>query len=385
MRAVPPSIASPQPSAVPAGSRHQAQLLPPGSCATVPPTPLFCTPNKPQTTKTLAKCPTCAPTLPCRSYLNNDPFSAEFRAATSAASAAPSFYGRVPPQHWSYPPHIDRGRAAAAREAAAGRMPYGGSESYRHMCRWVLSLLFCVCVYLLHSVEAALGFCCGRACNLLGTGTGQLHVAAAAALLSKRFPCSPARLPPPPHPAGYCSWFSGFFFDHPLLAGFECYWRVEPHVHFMCDIRTDPFRAMRDANQSLAWTIVVRVCTTCLCLFTCVSLLVWFVAYAACMLGGYVHVCAPPQSRPGLPHTCLPACSAHHALLMPALLGSDCALLSALPCPCLPLLWATDGGGAAHDPHPVARGAALAGCQPAARGAGQPAAGVHRRRRIRGG
>jgi hypothetical protein len=150
-----------------------------------------------------------------------------------------------------------------------------------------------------------------QACNLLAMGTGQLHVAAAAALLSKSFPCSPARLPPPPHPAGYCSWFSGFFFDHPLLAGFEWYWRVEPHVHFMCDIQTDPFRAMRDANQSLAWTIVVRVCTMCLCLCTCVCLFVWFVAMLlACLVG--MSMCVRPRS-PALGYL-TPACSAPSCL-----------------------------------------------------------------------
>jgi uncharacterized membrane protein YgcG len=120
-------------------------------------------------------------------YLNEKPFSAAFRHAVAAATQAPVLFGLVPAEHWSYPPHINQTRAAEVRAAARERMPYGGSESYRFMCRY----------------------------------------------------------------------FSGFFFDHPLLAGFDWYWRVEPEVDFMCQIEEDPFKAMAAANQSLAWTIVM--------------------------------------------------------------------------------------------------------------------------------
>lgn len=33
-----------------------------------------------------------------------------------------------------------------------------------------------------------------------------------------------------------CRFNSGFFFHHPLLANFDYYWRVEPHVKFFCDL-----------------------------------------------------------------------------------------------------------------------------------------------------
>ena len=102
-----------------------------------------------------------------------------------------------------------------------------------------------------------------------------------------------------------CRFFSGFFFEHPLLLGFDWYWRVEvrplrapcgaadgspgarrnsggssagaspaaaacspwparpappaqPDVHFMCDVHQDPFAAMAAANQSIAWVIMAR-------------------------------------------------------------------------------------------------------------------------------
>ncbi|GAB4820904.1 hypothetical protein N2152v2_007950 [Parachlorella kessleri] len=91
-------------------------------------------------------------------------------------------------EHWSYPDFVDQDRAAAARKNLEDQVPYGGSESYRHMCRF----------------------------------------------------------------------FSGFFFRHPLLDGFEYYWRMEPAVSFICNIQQDPFRYMKDHNISYGWNIIVN-------------------------------------------------------------------------------------------------------------------------------
>ncbi|KAK6368375.1 hypothetical protein LTR64_006528 [Lithohypha guttulata] len=43
-----------------------------------------------------------------------------------------------------------------------------------------------------------------------------------------------------------CRWNSGFFYLHPALAEYDYYWRVEPDVHFFCNIPYDPFRFLRD-------------------------------------------------------------------------------------------------------------------------------------------
>ena len=43
-------------------------------------------------------------------------------------------------------------------------------------------------------------------------------------------------------------WQSGLFYLHPALAQYGYYWRVEPDVHFFCDIPYDPFRFMQ-ANE----------------------------------------------------------------------------------------------------------------------------------------
>ncbi|KAK9813855.1 hypothetical protein WJX73_002213 [Symbiochloris irregularis] len=43
-----------------------------------------------------------------------------------------------------------------------------------------------------------------------------------------------------------CRYFSGFFFRHPLLARFDFYWRMEPDVHYYCDLDYDPFLYMQE-------------------------------------------------------------------------------------------------------------------------------------------
>lgn len=46
-----------------------------------------------------------------------------------------------------------------------------------------------------------------------------------------------------------CRFNSGFFYRHPILQQFKWYWRVEPDVHFHCNIDFDPFLYMEDNNK----------------------------------------------------------------------------------------------------------------------------------------
>ena len=46
-----------------------------------------------------------------------------------------------------------------------------------------------------------------------------------------------------------CRWNSGLFYKHPALANTQYYWRVEPKVHFFCDVDYDVFRYMQDNNK----------------------------------------------------------------------------------------------------------------------------------------
>ncbi|KAL9062918.1 MAG: hypothetical protein Q9157_008539 [Trypethelium eluteriae] len=52
-----------------------------------------------------------------------------------------------------------------------------------------------------------------------------------------------------------CRWNSGLFYKHPALADYRYYWRVEPNVHFFCDIDYDVFRFMEDHNKTYGFTI----------------------------------------------------------------------------------------------------------------------------------
>ena len=52
-----------------------------------------------------------------------------------------------------------------------------------------------------------------------------------------------------------CRWNSGYFFRHPALAEMRYYWRVEPKVHFFCDVDYDVFRWMQDHNKTYGFTI----------------------------------------------------------------------------------------------------------------------------------
>ncbi|CAM1509832.1 Fc.00g001670.m01.CDS01 [Cosmosporella sp. VM-42] len=55
-----------------------------------------------------------------------------------------------------------------------------------------------------------------------------------------------------------CRFYSGFFYNHPLLLKYEWYWRVEPEISYFCDITYDPFLKMIEANKTYGFTIAVK-------------------------------------------------------------------------------------------------------------------------------
>ncbi|KAI7867917.1 nucleotide-diphospho-sugar transferase [Spinellus fusiger] len=70
-------------------------------------------------------------------FLNEEPFTKEFVEMTQKMTKAETHYGLVPEQHWSYPEWINQTLARECRENMAKEgIMYGGSESYRHMCRF---------------------------------------------------------------------------------------------------------------------------------------------------------------------------------------------------------------------------------------------------------
>ncbi|KAG7665832.1 uncharacterized protein J8A68_000658 [[Candida] subhashii] len=69
-------------------------------------------------------------------FLNDEPFTDEFIYLISSYIPKGNInFGSIPPAHWSYPDHIDQSKAQRIRQNYAD-IPYGDSESYRHMCRY---------------------------------------------------------------------------------------------------------------------------------------------------------------------------------------------------------------------------------------------------------
>ncbi|KAG7194344.1 Glycolipid 2-alpha-mannosyltransferase 1 [Scheffersomyces spartinae] len=70
-------------------------------------------------------------------FLNDQPFSEEFKSTVSALVSGTTKFGLIPQEHWSYPSWIDQEKAAASRQKMIEKkVIYGGSEPYRHMCRF---------------------------------------------------------------------------------------------------------------------------------------------------------------------------------------------------------------------------------------------------------
>ncbi|CAK7270773.1 alpha 1,2-mannosyltransferase 2.4.1 [Sporothrix epigloea] len=76
-------------------------------------------------------------------FLNDKPFDDEFKKVTSSLISGKTHYGLIPPEHWSFPAHIDQERAKKVREEMAQKkIIYGDSVSYRHMCRFESGFFF---------------------------------------------------------------------------------------------------------------------------------------------------------------------------------------------------------------------------------------------------
>jgi len=70
-------------------------------------------------------------------FLNEEPFSDQFKKETTEITGSPTYYGFIPHDHWFQPDWIDEEKASAARKAMdAAKVIYGGSLPYRNMCRY---------------------------------------------------------------------------------------------------------------------------------------------------------------------------------------------------------------------------------------------------------
>lgn len=55
-----------------------------------------------------------------------------------------------------------------------------------------------------------------------------------------------------------CRFYSGYFFEHPLVKKLDWYWRVEPDVDFYCDLTYDPFLEMEKHGKKYGYTIAIK-------------------------------------------------------------------------------------------------------------------------------
>ncbi|CAG8463607.1 8822_t:CDS:2 [Dentiscutata erythropus] len=134
-------------------------------------------------------------------FLNDEPFTEEFKNFTKVMTKAKIEYGLVPKEHWSIPNHIDIELAnERMRELEDNGVPYGGALSYHHMCR-----------------------------------NTKFTLAYDHALI--RF-------------------YSGFFHHHELINNYDYYWRLEPGVEYYCDIDFDPFIYMKENDIKYGFTLV---------------------------------------------------------------------------------------------------------------------------------
>lgn len=122
-------------------------------------------------------------------FLNDEPFSAEFKAEVRKHTKAELEFGTVPKEHWDFPEDIDRDEFNEFVQGQGDReVMYGNLESYHKMCRF----------------------------------------------------------------------YSGHFFDHPLVRKRKWYWRVEPDVQFFCDLTYDPFIEMEKHNKKYGFNVILE-------------------------------------------------------------------------------------------------------------------------------
>ncbi|KAF2754786.1 alpha-1,2 mannosyltransferase KTR1 [Pseudovirgaria hyperparasitica] len=119
-------------------------------------------------------------------FINDKPFSEEFKRKTRAATKAEVRYEIVPEDHWAVPSWINDDLYHESVEILTEQnVQYMGKTSYHQMCRWN----------------------------------------------------------------------SGMFYHLPALQDVRYYWRVEPNVHFFCDVDYDVFAYMQDHNKTYGFTI----------------------------------------------------------------------------------------------------------------------------------
>ncbi|GAA6013238.1 hypothetical protein JCM8202_003078 [Rhodotorula sphaerocarpa] len=76
-------------------------------------------------------------------FMNDEPFDEEFKVGVRSMTRSEIHFAQIPKQYWSYPSWINKTHAADERQKMVNEgVIYGGSESYRHMCRFNSGFFF---------------------------------------------------------------------------------------------------------------------------------------------------------------------------------------------------------------------------------------------------
>ncbi|KAJ7230233.1 glycosyltransferase family 15 protein [Mycena pura] len=76
-------------------------------------------------------------------FLNEEPFSDEFKKAVTALTTSTVEFGLIPHDHWYQPDWIDEDKATKSRQwMMDNNVIYGGSVPYRNMCRFNSGFFF---------------------------------------------------------------------------------------------------------------------------------------------------------------------------------------------------------------------------------------------------
>ncbi|ORX69113.1 nucleotide-diphospho-sugar transferase [Linderina pennispora] len=69
-------------------------------------------------------------------------FTDEFKRKVKAITTAPVYFGKVPSSHWGLSPYVEEQKVKEALEYNKDRYLYGGSFSYREMCRYQSGFIY---------------------------------------------------------------------------------------------------------------------------------------------------------------------------------------------------------------------------------------------------
>jgi alpha 1,2-mannosyltransferase len=157
-------------------------------------------------------------------FLNDEDFNENFKLRIAALTSSETTFGVVPSEQWVQPSWINEHRATYERQLMINdHVIYGGSVSYRNMCRFNSG----VCNRVLRALEPRL---IAAAVLFQASASTTLPMVLARRVCENQF----------------------------VLVQTEINTITRPDVHYHCDIDFDPFLFMQDSNKTYGFTIALH-------------------------------------------------------------------------------------------------------------------------------